>query len=141
MEEITENAKNAVTPSPPGATIFGDVSTVLTIGIAGDSGSGKSTVACKVADALTSLSVAFIDMEVVGKGVSSLAERARGILTGAMGIHAERELAAIGALIATGLSLTQLGLGFQELWGILLSIGGVIYVAMLGAGAVHLQDL
>ncbi len=35
----------------------------LIIGIAGGSGSGKSTVARKVADSLTSLSIAFIDMD------------------------------------------------------------------------------
>jgi uridine kinase len=39
------------------------VSKPLIIGIAGGSGSGKSTVARKVAEALTSLSVAFIDMD------------------------------------------------------------------------------
>jgi uridine kinase len=39
------------------------VSKPLIIGIAGGSGSGKSTVARKVADSLSSLSVAFIDMD------------------------------------------------------------------------------
>jgi uridine kinase len=39
------------------------VSKPLIIGIAGGSGSGKSTVARKVADSLTSLSIAFIDMD------------------------------------------------------------------------------
>jgi len=39
------------------------VSKPLIIGIAGGSGSGKSTVARKVAAALSSLSVAFIDMD------------------------------------------------------------------------------
>ena len=42
---------------------FCSVSKPLIIGIAGGSGSGKSTVATNVADALTSLSVAFIDMD------------------------------------------------------------------------------
>jgi uridine kinase len=39
------------------------VSKPLIIGVAGGSGSGKSTVAKNVADALGSLSVAFIDMD------------------------------------------------------------------------------
>jgi uridine kinase len=48
------------------------VSKPLIIGIAGGSGSGKSTVARKVADALTSLSVAFIDMDAYYRNYASL---------------------------------------------------------------------
>lgn len=44
----------------------------LIIGIAGGSGSGKSTVARKVADALTSLSVAFIDMDAYYRNFTEL---------------------------------------------------------------------
>jgi uridine kinase len=55
------------------------VSKPLIIGIAGGSGSGKSTVARKVADALTSLSVAFIDMDAYYRNFTklSLDERRR----------------------------------------------------------------
>ena len=51
----------------------------LIIGIAGGSGSGKSTVARNVADALTSLSVAFIDMDAYYRNFTdlSLDERRR----------------------------------------------------------------
>lgn len=38
--------------------------------------------------------------------------------------------ALIGALIAAGLSFTQLGFGFWTMWGILLSIDVVTYIAM-----------
>jgi uridine kinase len=48
------------------------VSKPLIIGIAGGSGSGKSTVARKVADALTSLSVAFIDMDAYYRNFASI---------------------------------------------------------------------
>jgi len=44
----------------------------LIIGIAGGSGSGKSTVARNVADALTSLSVAFIDMDAYYRNFSDM---------------------------------------------------------------------
>ncbi len=44
----------------------------LIIGIAGGSGSGKSTVARKVASALSSLSVAFIDMDAYYRNFTSL---------------------------------------------------------------------
>ena len=44
----------------------------LIIGIAGGSGSGKSTVARNVADALTSLSVAFIDMDAYYRNLSDM---------------------------------------------------------------------
>ncbi len=44
----------------------------LIIGIAGGSGSGKSTVARKVADALASLSVAFIDMDAYYRNFTSI---------------------------------------------------------------------
>ncbi len=44
----------------------------LIIGIAGGSGSGKSTVATKVADSLTSLSVAFIDMDAYYRSFTKL---------------------------------------------------------------------
>ncbi len=44
----------------------------LIIGIAGGSGSGKSTVARNVADALTSLSVAFIDMDAYYRNFSEM---------------------------------------------------------------------
>ena len=44
----------------------------LIIGIAGGSGSGKSTVARKVADSLTSLSVAFIDMDAYYRNYSAI---------------------------------------------------------------------
>ncbi len=44
----------------------------LIIGIAGGSGSGKSTVARKVADSLTSLSVAFIDMDAYYRNYSQI---------------------------------------------------------------------
>jgi len=51
----------------------------LIIGIAGGSGSGKSTVARNVADALTSLSVAFLDMDAYYRNFAhlSLDERRR----------------------------------------------------------------
>lgn len=51
----------------------------LIIGIAGGSGSGKSTVATKVADSLSSLSVAFIDMDAYYRSFTklSLDERRR----------------------------------------------------------------
>lgn len=51
----------------------------LIIGIAGGSGSGKSTVARKVADSLTAHSVAFIDMDAYYRNYSalSLEERRR----------------------------------------------------------------
>lgn len=51
----------------------------LIIGIAGGSGSGKSTVARNVADALTALSVAFIDMDAYYRNFAelSLDERRR----------------------------------------------------------------
>lgn len=51
----------------------------LIIGIAGGSGSGKSTVARSVAEALTSLSVAFIDMDAYYRNFTelSLDERRR----------------------------------------------------------------
>ncbi len=51
----------------------------LIIGIAGGSGSGKSTVARNVADSLTALSVAFIDMDAYYRNFAnlSLAERRR----------------------------------------------------------------
>jgi uridine kinase len=45
----------------------------LIIGIAGGSGSGKSTVARRVAEALTDASVAFIDMDAYYKNFSHLA--------------------------------------------------------------------
>jgi uridine kinase len=48
------------------------VSKPLIIGIAGGSGSGKSTVARKVASALSSLSVAFIDMDAYYRNFSSI---------------------------------------------------------------------
>jgi uridine kinase len=48
------------------------VSKPLIIGIAGGSGSGKSTVARKVASAFTSLSVAFIDMDAYYRNFTSL---------------------------------------------------------------------
>jgi uridine kinase len=48
------------------------VSKPLIIGIAGGSGSGKSTVASNVADALSSLSVAFIDMDAYYRNFSTL---------------------------------------------------------------------
>ncbi|HUQ18965.1 MAG TPA: uridine kinase [Gemmatimonadaceae bacterium] len=48
------------------------MSTPLIIGIAGGSGSGKSTVARKVADALRSLSVAFIDMDAYYRNFTSI---------------------------------------------------------------------
>ena len=44
----------------------------LIIGIAGGSGSGKSTVATNVADLLTTSSVAFIDMDAYYKNFASL---------------------------------------------------------------------
>src|SRR3977135_2288012 len=44
----------------------------LIIGIAGGSGSGKSTVAKSVADLLTTSSVAFIDMDAYYKNFSAL---------------------------------------------------------------------
>ena len=44
----------------------------LIIGIAGGSGSGKSTVASNVADALTNLAVAFIDMDAYYRNFTSL---------------------------------------------------------------------
>jgi uridine kinase len=55
------------------------VSKPLIIGIAGGSGSGKSTVARKVAGALPSLSVAFIDMDAYYRNFThiTLAERRR----------------------------------------------------------------
>lgn len=46
--------------------------TRLIIGIAGGSGSGKSTVARKVAESLTGASVAFIDMDAYYRNFSSL---------------------------------------------------------------------
>jgi uridine kinase len=51
----------------------------LIIGIAGGTGSGKSTVARKVAEALTASSVAFIDMDAYYKNFAhlSMAERRR----------------------------------------------------------------
>ena len=49
--------------SPHAAPAGADRRRALTIGIAGGSGSGKSTVARKVADALGAESVAFIDMD------------------------------------------------------------------------------
>jgi len=45
----------------------------LIIGIAGGSGSGKSTVAKNVADLLTTASVAFIDMDAYYKNFPKLA--------------------------------------------------------------------
>ena len=51
---------------------FSRVSKPLIIGIAGGSGSGKSTVARNVADALTSLSVAFIDMDAYYRNFTTL---------------------------------------------------------------------
>jgi uridine kinase len=48
------------------------VSKPLIIGIAGGSGSGKSTVARKVASALSSLSLAFIDMDAYYRNFTSL---------------------------------------------------------------------
>jgi uridine kinase len=48
------------------------VSKPLIIGIAGGSGSGKSTVATNVAEALSSLSVAFIDMDAYYRNFSAL---------------------------------------------------------------------
>jgi uridine kinase len=47
-----------------------DVLKPLIIGIAGGSGSGKSTVARNVADLLTTSSVAFIDMDAYYKNFS-----------------------------------------------------------------------
>ena len=49
----------------------------LVIGIAGGSGSGKSTVARKVADALASASVAFIDMDAYYRNFAHLPMRER----------------------------------------------------------------
>ena len=52
----------------------------LIIGIAGGSGSGKSTVATNVADALDSLSVAFIDMDAYYRNFSALSFDERRLL-------------------------------------------------------------
>jgi uridine kinase len=56
------------------------VSKPLIIGIAGGSGSGKSTVATNVADALDSLSVAFIDMDAYYRNFSALSFDERRLL-------------------------------------------------------------
>lgn len=60
--ESPKSPSHSQTPLEPFNYIL-SVSKPLIIGIAGGSGSGKSTVARNVADSLTALSVAFIDMD------------------------------------------------------------------------------
>jgi uridine kinase len=67
-----ERCIHSIPPTVPGSHKFILVSKPLIIGIAGGSGSGKSTVAKNVAENLGALSVAFIDMDAYYRNFTEL---------------------------------------------------------------------